>query len=86
MLGAGVLAVVLLVVLRGVWRKVVVGLAVFSAVGVGVSRVLLGVHWSSDVLAGWTLGAGCLAVALLLGRRYGVFERAEPGDGAVAGT
>lgn len=50
-----------------------IALAALVTVAVGVSRVYLGVHWPSDVAAGWTLGAAwallCLLVARWLGRR-----------------
>lgn len=58
---------------RNRWRPVLLTLPVVWAVALGVSRVFLGMHWPTDVLAGWLL-AGCWAglarlVVLLFRRR-----------------
>ena len=47
-------------------RAYVLGVAVFVAVMVGVSRVYLGVHWPSDVAAGWALGAAWASFSWLV--------------------
>ena len=55
------------------------GLAVAILIAVGCSRVYLGVHWPSDVLAGWCLGAvWALAGWTVLRRTGGGASEAEP--------
>lgn len=43
-------------------RVFLLGVAVAMALLIGATRVVLGVHWASDVMAGWAFGAGWAAM------------------------
>ncbi len=47
-------------------KSYVMAVAAVLTMLVGLSRIYLGVHWPSDVVAGWALGAGWAALAWLV--------------------
>lgn len=55
-----------------------VAAAIVLTLLVGVSRVYLGVHWPSDVVAGWCVGAAWAAMCSLLARVLQERRRIEP--------
>ena len=59
--GSVTIVLILLPVLHGAWRAVAWALAALISILSGGCRVALGVHFVSDVLAGWVLG---LAIVL----------------------
>ena len=63
-------------------RIFTIGIALVLTLLVGLSRLYMGVHYPSDVLAGWCLGAAwallCSSVASLLQRRGSIAASATP--------
>lgn len=51
-------------------QRAIVGAAAGTAITVGLSRVLLGAHWFTDVAVGWTTGAGWLSLLVTSHRLY----------------
>jgi undecaprenyl-diphosphatase len=51
---------------RGLWLSAGIALTVLT----GISRIMLGVHWPSDVVGGWLLGAGFAYAGLAVARKF----------------
>ncbi len=58
------LTLALLLAHRRPWRGRAAAAAILVAILVGLSRVMLGVHWPSDVVGGWAFGALWVLVTL----------------------
>jgi len=52
------------------WRRVAVIAAMILALLIGISRPMLGVHWPSDVVAGWAFGLLWLALVFAIMERW----------------
>jgi membrane-associated phospholipid phosphatase len=88
MVAASVLLLVFLPLLRGAWRWIAVGAAVVYVLAIGFARVTLGVHYVSDVLAGYALGAAWVAAmiaAFNAWRRDRGRPAADPAEGLEPG-
>jgi membrane-associated phospholipid phosphatase len=59
-------------------QAAILGAAGGIAVAVGLSRVLLAAHWFTDVVVGWTAGAGWLSLTITAHRLYLTRVSARP--------
>lgn len=67
----GVIAYLLILRRHTAWsRALIIVVAVLATVLVAASRVYLGHHWVTDVVAGWALGAAWLALVITAHRLY----------------
>jgi undecaprenyl-diphosphatase len=51
------------------WHRVAAAGAILLSLLIGTSRVMLGVHWPSDVIGGWTFGMLWVLLTLRLSER-----------------
>ena len=63
------LTIALLVTAGTRWQRPAAAMAVGLSLLIGLSRVVLGVHWPSDVLGGWAFGLMWVLIALPLAER-----------------
>ena len=59
-------------------RAALVAVAIVLALAIGATRVYLRVHWATDVLAGWALGAAIFGVATAIAVAVGRFRNNDP--------
>ena len=52
-------------------RRQLAAAAIFLSLTIGLTRILLGVHWPSDVIGGWALGLATVWLAIAAAHRSG---------------
>jgi undecaprenyl-diphosphatase len=53
-------------------RELMIVICVLVVIAIGLSRIILNVHWFSDVIGGWSLGIFFATASILLVRYVGV--------------
>jgi undecaprenyl-diphosphatase len=51
-----------------IWRESFIVICMVATLAIGLSRIVLNVHWASDVIAGWSLGLFCATASIILVR------------------
>jgi undecaprenyl-diphosphatase len=52
------------------WHRPAVAGAIILSLLIGLSRVMLGVHWPSDVIGGWAFGLLWVLLTLRIAQRF----------------
>ena len=65
------------------WRPLAVGTALLLGFAVGASRVYLGYHWTTDVLASWLIATAWLGLLYVALR---VIDRSDPDRATLSGS
>lgn len=76
----GALLVVFLPVVPRPWRRAAVAATAVLVVAIGLSRMVLGVHFLSDVLGGYVLGTAWLAGSIALFQTWRIERGRRPTD------
>jgi undecaprenyl-diphosphatase len=77
----GVLLVVFVPMIRSTaWRATAICGAVLFVVAIGWSRIYLGVHWATDVIAGWLTGLAWLLLCVTVREVWRATVGAVPGS------
>ena len=76
------LAVLIARTVKDRWVRIyLVSVAIALTVVIGFSRVYLGVHWPTDVVAGWTVGGIWAAACSLVAKRLQSHKAIEGANG-----
>ena len=74
----GVLVYLTCLQLKKTWaRAAVIAAGLLFIVAMGLSRVFLGHHWMTDVIAAWLLGLAWLGIVILAHRLFHVIRHRE---------